>query len=122
MMMLSPTDAQEYCDIVMWATSVSRIQSISSHPASALNMRCSGNVWLGYFCKGRECRSHLLGGHAAAEHSGGGEVPAVARVRSAHHVFGVPHLLSQLGHAARTCSSSVRISRRHVLSWRSYIC
>ena len=52
--------------------------------------------------RGHECRSYLLGGHAAAEDGGGGEVPAVARVRSAHHVLGVPHLLSQLGHAART--------------------
>lgn len=38
----------------------------------------------------------LLGGHAAAEESGRGEVAAVAWVRSAHHVLGVEHLLCQL--------------------------
>jgi hypothetical protein len=41
----------------------------------------------------------LLGGHAATEHSGGGEVTAVTGVRGAHHVLGVEHLLSQLGHS-----------------------
>ncbi len=45
--------------------------------------------------------AHLLGGHASTEEGGGGEVAAVAGVSSAHHVLGVPHLLSQLGHAAR---------------------
>ena len=40
--------------------------------------------------------AHLLGGHAAAEEGGGGEVAAVAGIGGAHHVFGVPHLLSEL--------------------------
>ncbi|BAS81863.1 Os03g0105633, partial [Oryza sativa Japonica Group] len=39
---------------------------------------------------------HLLGGHLAAEHGGGGEVAAVAGVGGAHHVLGVPHLLGEL--------------------------
>ena len=43
--------------------------------------------------------AHLLGRHAAAEQGRGGEVAAVAGVRRAHHVLGVPHLLRQLGHA-----------------------
>ena len=53
----------------------------------------------------RGCRggwgANLLGGHAAAEDGGGGQVAAVAGVRRAHHVLGVPHLLRELGHAER---------------------
>jgi len=44
----------------------------------------------------------LLGGHAATEHGGGGEVAAVAGVGGAHHVLGVEHLLSQLGNGEGT--------------------
>lgn len=40
--------------------------------------------------------AHLLGGHAAAEEGRGCEVAAVAGVRGAHHVLGVPHLLGKL--------------------------
>ena len=42
--------------------------------------------------------AHLLGGHASPEDGRGGEVAAVPGVSSAHHVLGVPHLLSQLWH------------------------
>jgi len=38
----------------------------------------------------------FLGGHAAAEHSGGSEVTTVTWVRGAHHVLGVEHLLGEL--------------------------
>ena len=38
----------------------------------------------------------LLGGHAATEDGGGGEVATVTWVRSAHHVLGVKHLLVNL--------------------------
>ena len=41
---------------------------------------------------------HLLGRHATAEEARAGEVPAVARVRSAHHVLGIEGLLGELGH------------------------
>merc|ERR1711939_956308 len=40
----------------------------------------------------------LLGGHAATEEGGAGEVAAVARVGSAHHVLSIEHLLGELGH------------------------
>jgi len=39
----------------------------------------------------------LLGGHAASEHGGGGEVSTVSGVGSAHHVLGIEHLLGELG-------------------------
>ena len=39
----------------------------------------------------------FLGGHAAAEEGGRGEVAAVAGVGGAHHVLGVEHLLGELG-------------------------
>ena len=43
---------------------------------------------------------HLLvnffGGHSTSEHCGGGEVSSVSWVGSAHHVFGVEHLLGEL--------------------------
>merc|ERR1719502_2017211 len=41
----------------------------------------------------------LLGGHAATEEGGAGEVAAVTRVSSAHHVLRVEHLLGELGHS-----------------------
>ncbi|KAG6558278.1 hypothetical protein Mapa_000028 [Marchantia paleacea] len=44
---------------------------------------------------------HLLGAHAPAEHGGRRQVAPVARVGSAHHILGVPHLLRQLGHRQR---------------------
>ena len=43
----------------------------------------------------------LLGGDFAAEHAGAGEVSAVTRVGSAHHVLGVELLLSELGNGVR---------------------
>ena len=39
----------------------------------------------------------FLGGHAASEDSGGGEVTSVTGVGSAHHVLGIEHLLGELG-------------------------
>merc|ERR1711994_98347 len=39
----------------------------------------------------------FLGGHAATEDSGGGEVTSVTGVGSAHHVLGIEHLLGELG-------------------------
>ena len=41
---------------------------------------------------------NLLHGHAATEHGSHGEVAAVTRIASSHHVLGVEHLLGQLGH------------------------
>ena len=38
----------------------------------------------------------FFGGHAAAEHGGGGEVAAVAGVGGAHHVLGIEHLGGEL--------------------------
>jgi hypothetical protein len=40
----------------------------------------------------------LFGGHSTSEHSGGGEISSVSWVRSAHHVFGIEHLLGKLGY------------------------
>merc|ERR1712072_435523 len=40
----------------------------------------------------------LLGGHAATEEGGAGEVAAVTGVGGAHHVLSVEHLLGELGH------------------------
>ena len=44
---------------------------------------------------------HLLvnffGGHSSSEHGGSGKISSVSGVRSAHHVLGVEHLLSELG-------------------------
>jgi len=51
----------------------------------------------------------FLGGHAAAEESGRGEVAAVAWVRSAHHVLGVEHLLCQLWNGE--CTVLLRAAR-----------
>ena len=39
----------------------------------------------------------LLGGHAASEDSGGGEIATVTGIGSAHHVLGIEHLLGELG-------------------------
>merc|ERR1712138_352965 len=44
----------------------------------------------------------LRGGHAATEEGGAGEVAAVTRVSSAHHVLSVEHLLGELGHGECT--------------------
>ena len=41
----------------------------------------------------------LLGGHGATVHHGAGEVAAVARVGSAHHVLGIKGLGGELGYA-----------------------
>merc|ERR1712195_14198 len=41
---------------------------------------------------------NLLGGHAASEEGGGGEVASVTGVGGAHHVLGIEHLLGELGH------------------------
>ena len=38
---------------------------------------------------------NFLGGHSSSEHGGGGEVSSVSWVRSAHHVFGIEHLLGE---------------------------
>jgi len=38
----------------------------------------------------------FLGGHASSEHGGCGQISAVTRVRSAHHVLSIEHLLSKL--------------------------
>merc|ERR1719502_399225 len=38
----------------------------------------------------------LLGGHAASEDGGGGQVASVSWVGSAHHVLGIEHLLGEL--------------------------
>ncbi len=44
----------------------------------------------------------LLHGHAAAEDGSDSQVASVARVAGGHHVLGVEHLLSQLGHGEST--------------------
>jgi len=51
--------------------------------------------------RARRGAARLLGGHAAAEDRGRGQVAPVPRVGRAHHVLGVPHLLRQLGHRER---------------------
>ena len=38
----------------------------------------------------------LLSGHSSSEHGGGGKISSVSWVRSAHHVFGIEHLLGEL--------------------------
>ena len=40
---------------------------------------------------------NFLGGHAATEDGGGGEIASVSGVRSAHHILGIEHLLGELG-------------------------
>ena len=37
----------------------------------------------------------LFGGHSSSEHSGGSKISSVSWVRSAHHVFGIEHLLGK---------------------------
>ncbi len=37
----------------------------------------------------------FLGGHSSSEEGGGGEISSVSGVGSAHHVFGVEHLLGK---------------------------
>merc|ERR1712159_820633 len=44
----------------------------------------------------------LLGGHAATEEGGAGEVATVTWVSSTHHVLSVEHLLGELGHGECT--------------------
>ena len=39
---------------------------------------------------------NFLHGHAASENGSDGQISAVARIASGHHVFGVEHLLGQL--------------------------
>jgi len=41
----------------------------------------------------------FLGGHASSEESGRGELTAVSRVSSAHHVLSVEHLLGEFRHS-----------------------
>merc|ERR1711903_66179 len=45
---------------------------------------------------------NLLGGHAATEEGGAGEVAAMTRIGGAHHVLGIEHLLGELGHGECT--------------------
>merc|ERR1719178_170316 len=45
---------------------------------------------------------NLLGGHAATEEGGAGEVATVTGIGGAHHVLGVEHLLGELGHGQGT--------------------
>merc|ERR1719481_751115 len=52
---------------------------------------------------------HLFGAHPAPEHGRRRQIASMARVRSAHHVLGVEHLLSQFGH--RQCSVLLRAAR-----------
>jgi len=37
----------------------------------------------------------FLAGHSSSEHGGGSEVSSVSWIRSAHHVLGIKHLLSE---------------------------
>merc|ERR1719161_2112752 len=45
---------------------------------------------------------NLLGGHAATEEGGAGEVAAVTGIGGAHHVLGIEHLLGELWHGEGT--------------------
>ena len=56
---------------------------------------------------------HLFHGHAAPEHGRDGEVAAVTRVHSGHHVLGVEHLLRELGHRERAVLLAAPGCQRH---------
>ena len=41
----------------------------------------------------------FFGAHSSSEHGGGRQISAVSGISSAHHVFGIEHLLGQFGHS-----------------------
>merc|ERR550537_477079 len=56
---------------------------------------------------------NLFGGHAAAEHASSSQVATVTGIGGAHHVLGVEHLLSQLGHSQSAVLLGATAGQRH---------
>jgi len=52
-------------------------------------------IWRVFVLNVKHLFINLFGWHSSSEHSGGGKISSVSWVRSAHHVFGIEHLLGK---------------------------